>query len=81
MNLKKEEARIAKSKKRSSQLESELACVWHEEQFCTAGPVPRNAVGGLGNGKPWVSMPLSWNRFTMPTQVTFLAFGFSTRCY
>ena len=24
-----------------------LACVWHEEPFCTAGPVPWNGVGFL----------------------------------
>ena len=34
--------------------------------------------GGLADGKPWVFMPLSWNRFTMPTRVTNLAFGIST---
>ena len=55
-----------------------LVCVWHEEQFFTAGPVPRNSVGGLADGKPWVSMLLSWNRFTMPTHVTNLAFRIST---
>ena len=55
-----------------------LACVWHEEQFYTAGPVPRNSVGGLVDGKPWVSMPLSWNGITMPTRVANLAFRIST---
>ena len=55
-----------------------LACVWHEEQFYTAGPVPRNGVGDLAEGKLWVSMPLSWNEFTIPTRITFLAFGLST---
>ena len=55
-----------------------LACVWHEEQFYTACPVPQNDMGGLGDGKPWVSMPLSQNKFTMLTYITFLAFGFST---
>ena len=35
-----------------------LACVWHEERFYTAGPVPRNGAGELADGKPWVSMPL-----------------------
>ena len=29
-----------------------LACVWHKEQFYTAGSVPWNSVGGLANGKP-----------------------------
>ena len=55
-----------------------LACVWHEERFYTAGPVPRNSVGDLADGKPWVSKWLSWNRFTMPTRVTNLKFGIST---
>ena len=36
-----------------------VACVWHEELFYTAGPVPRNGVGGLADGMPWVSMLLS----------------------
>ena len=35
---------------------------WHKECFYTVGPVPR----GLVDGKPWVSMPLSQNRFIMP---------------
>ena len=35
-----------------------LACVWHEKQFYTAGPVLWNGVGGLADGKPWVSMLL-----------------------
>ena len=55
-----------------------LACVWHEEQFYTAGPVPRNGAGELTDGKPWVSMPLNCKEFTIPTRVTFLAFGLST---
>ena len=55
-----------------------LACVWHEERFYTAGPVPRNGASDLADGKPWVSMPLNWNEFIIPTRVTFLAFGLST---
>ena len=55
-----------------------LACVWHKERLYTAGPVPRNCADGLADGKPWVSMPLSWNGFTMPTHVINLAFGIST---
>ena len=55
-----------------------LACVWHEERFYTVGPVPQNCVDFLADGKPWVSMPLSWNGFTMPTHVTNLVFGIST---
>ena len=51
--------------------------VWHEERFYTAGPLPRNGAGQLADGKPWVSMPLSWNKFTIPTRVTFLAFELS----
>ena len=35
-------------------------------------------MGGLADGKPWVSMPLSRNVFTMPTRVTNLVFGIST---
>ena len=54
-----------------------LACVWHEERFYTAGSVPRNGAGDLADGKPWVSMPLSWIYFIIPTRVTFLAFGLS----
>ena len=27
-----------------------LACVWHKKRFFTAGPVPRNSVGGLALG-------------------------------
>ena len=34
-----------------------LACVWHEEQFYTAGNVLWNGAGGLAE-KPWISMPL-----------------------
>ena len=49
-----------------------------EEQSYIAGPVQQNCAGGLADGKPWVSMPLSQNRFTMPTCVTNLAFGIST---
>ena len=58
-----------------------LACVWHEERFYTAGPVSRNGVGELADGKPWVFMPLNWNEFTIPTHVTFLAFGLSTNIH
>ena len=55
-----------------------LACVWHEERFYTAGPVPWNGASELADGKTWVSMPLSWNEFTIPTRITLLAFGLST---
>ena len=55
-----------------------LACVWDEKQFYTAGPVPQNGAGDIADGKCRVSMPLSWNEFTIPTHITFLAFGFST---
>ena len=44
-----------------------LACVWHEERFYTAGPVSWNGAGDLADGKPLVSMPLSWNEFTILT--------------
>ena len=49
-----------------------------KNRFYTAGSVPRNGAGDLANGKPWVSMPLSWNEFTIPTRITSLAFGLST---
>ena len=55
-----------------------LACVSHEEQFYTVGPMPQNCAGFLADGKPWVSMLLSRNGFTMPTHVTNLAFRIST---
>ena len=57
-----------------SGLKVPLACVWHKEQFCTVGPVLWNSAGGLADGKPRVSMPLSRKGFTMPTCITFLAF-------
>ena len=55
-----------------------LACVWHKERFYTTGPVPQNSAGVLADGKPLVSMPLSQNRFAVPTCITFLAFGIPT---
>ena len=36
-----------------------LACVWHEEQFCTVDHVPQNVVCDLTDGKPWISMLLT----------------------
>ena len=60
-----------------SRSKAPLACVWHEERFYTAGPVPRNCVGVLADGKPWVSVPLSRNGFTMLTRIVNLAFGIS----
>ena len=58
-----------------------LACVWHEERFYTVGPVLRNGAGELADGKPWVSMLLNWNEFTILTRVTFLVFGLSTNVH
>ena len=55
-----------------------LACIWHEERFYTVGPVLQNDAGDLADRKPWISMPLSQNRFTMTTDVTFLTFRLST---
>ena len=55
-----------------------LAYVWHEERFYTAGPVPRNGAGDLADGKPWIIMPLSRNRFTILTRIIFFVFGLST---
>ena len=55
-----------------------LACVCHEERFSTAGPVQQNSAGDLADGKPWVSMLLNRNGFTMLTDVTNLAFRIST---
>ena len=40
--------------------------------------MPQSGVGGSADGKPRVSIPLSWNEFTIPISVTFLVFGFST---
>ena len=49
-----------------------LACIWHEERFHAAGPVLQNDVGVLADGKPWISMPLSRNGYTIPIHITFL---------
>ena len=46
-----------------SRSKAPLACVWHEEQFYTAGPVLRNGMGDLADGKSWVSLALSQNGF------------------
>ena len=32
----------------------------YKEQFYAADPVQRNSAGDLADGKPWVTMPLSW---------------------
>ena len=56
-----------------------LAFVWHKERFYTAGPVLRNSAGGLADGKPWGYKRSNRNGFTMPTHVTNLAFGISTK--
>ena len=61
-----------------SGLKALLACIWHEKRFYTAGLVLQNDADGLANRKPWVSMLLSQNRFTLMTHVTFLVFGLST---
>ena len=55
-----------------------LACVWDEERFYTAGSVPRNGASDLADEKPWISMPLNHNIFTIPTCITFLVVGLST---
>ena len=55
-----------------------LACIWHEKPLYTVVHVPWNGAGDLANVKPWISMLLSWNRFTIPTCITFLVFGLST---
>ena len=39
--------------------------------------MPLNSAGGLADGKPWASMPLSQNGYTMPTRVTNLTFEIS----
>ena len=39
--------------------------------------MPRNGAGDLADEKPWISMSLSLNGFTILTRVTFLAFGVS----
>ena len=51
-----------------------LACVWHEKPFYTVVSVLWNGVGGLVDGKPWVSMLLIWYGFTMLTCIILLAF-------
>ena len=61
-----------------NRLKAPLACVWHEEWFYTADPVPQNGADGLADGKPWLYMALSQNGFTIPIRVTFLEFGLST---
>ena len=64
-----------------SRSKAPLACVWHKEQFFTAVPMPQNSMGGLALGFHAVKseqMPLSQNRFTMPTRITFLVFEIST---
>ena len=38
----------------------QLACVWHEERFYTAGPVLRNGTGDVADGKPWISHAVQW---------------------
>ena len=38
----------------------------------------RNGAGELADGKPWVSVLLNWNEFTILTCIIFLAFGLST---
>ena len=45
-----------------------LHLVWDIILYCWSC---MNSVGGLAD-EPWVSMPLSWNGFTMPTHITFL---------
>ena len=64
-----------------SRSKAPLACVWDEERSYTANSMPRNSAGVLADGKPWVSMLLSQNRFTMLTRVTNLAFGISRQTY
>ena len=54
-----------------------LACVWHDERFYTVSSVLQNGADDSADGKPWVSMLLSWNGLTMLTHITFLAFGLS----
>ena len=54
-----------------------LVCVWHVKRFYTTGPVLQNSAGSLADKKPWFSMLLSWNGFTMRTHVTFLELRFS----
>ena len=55
-----------------------LSCVWHEKRFYTAVPEWRSGASDLVDGKPWISMPLSQNEFTISDRVTFLAFDLST---
>ena len=55
-----------------------LACVWHEEPFHTGLICATEWCSGLADGKPWVSLPLGWNGFTLQTCVTFLVFAIST---
>ena len=60
-----------------SGLKAPIACVWHEERFYTAGPVPWN--GGFKLMKSLgFPCPLIWYEFTILTHLNFLAFGFST---
>ena len=63
------------------QIKGALSCVWHKERFYTAGPVSRNGASDLADEKPWVSMPLSWNEFTIPFCVTSFVHSDSLQTY
>ena len=55
--------------------EAYLACVWHKRRMivcCWSSAAIIRVV--VADGKPWVSMLLSRNEFTMLTYMTFLAF-------
>ena len=60
------------------QIKGVLSLCLAQRMIYTAGPVLRSGAGSLADGKPWVSMPLSQNEFTMPTHISFLEFKLST---
>lgn len=51
-----------------------LSCVWYEEGFYTAGPLPCNGADDLIDEKPWIYVSLRRSH----SDLTFHAFRLST---